>query len=455
MNDRHERKRPAFFDRTRLTVTGCVRRMLFFLPRLLGCLVFMLLGASPSLVIAIQPVRAELGETTAWTGEAVPLIVTLYSPGPFSGTAAFELPQLPRTAFVKIGNPLVGSEQVNGESYLTQRHEFAIHTQQSGEIVIPSFRVRFSGKQSFTSEPEPMEGATTELRFESKQPPGTASWEVVVSATAMKIEQTWNPLPGGDIQAGDIIVRTITRTAEGTTAMMLPQVSTAAPEGVQVYSAVLDVQDTIQRGEAKATRTDSIKYQFQHSGRFTLPALTFEWWDPKLRKVQSESLTGLEINAVAASVAAQPLEETPTGRRSVWLITAFGLLLVGLVAWLVHQPVGRWLVVWRAHRNRPDAVALRKLRTACAANDAAAAYAALIAWFAARRASEETDVLEQQPLREPFRELSRHLFAESSTIAPWRGDQFWEAFSQRQRQSKGAASVSLQSSLPPLNPTGR
>ena len=64
----------------------------------------------PSVSAAAEIVRAEIGKEAAWTGEAVPLIVTLYSPGPFSGTASFDLPKLPRTAFVKAGNPVVGSQ---------------------------------------------------------------------------------------------------------------------------------------------------------------------------------------------------------------------------------------------------------------------------------------------------------------------------------------------------------
>lgn len=115
----------------------------------------LLLVACPAVSAAAEVVRAELGEDTAWTGEAVPLLVTLYSPGPFSGTPAFDLPELPLTVFVKSGNPLVGTEQVDGESYFTQRHEFALYTQCVGEIVVPAFRVRFAGKKTFTSAPEP------------------------------------------------------------------------------------------------------------------------------------------------------------------------------------------------------------------------------------------------------------------------------------------------------------
>ena len=131
---------------------------------------FLLLLLCPSLSWAVDPVRAEVGKESAWTGEAVPLIITLYSPGPFSGTAAFDLPKVPLTAFVKTGNPVVASEKIDGETYFTQQHQFSLYTQSVGQLTIPSFPVRFAGKKTFTSAPEPVEGSTPELRFESKAP---------------------------------------------------------------------------------------------------------------------------------------------------------------------------------------------------------------------------------------------------------------------------------------------
>jgi hypothetical protein len=392
-------------------------------------------------------------------GQAVPLIVTLYSPGPFSGTAAFDLPELSQTVFVKSGSPQVGSEEVDEESYLTQRHEFRLYTQRSGEIVIPAFRVRFSGKKTFTSDPEPMAGTTPELRFTSKRPPGTESMGIVVSATAMEIQQTWNPSQESEIKAGDVILRTIVRNAEGTTAMMLPPVPRAAPDGVHVYSGSPDVLDKVERGDATATRTDTIKYQFLQSGRFTLPELTFVWWDPEQEKLQSESVAGLEINVADASVATQQADEAQSSWSSIWMAALIGLIMFSSLAWLVHKPVGRWIAAWRANQHRPEAVATRNLRAACTANDASAAYAALIAWFTARQTADGKERLErllrmeeQRPLREHWQTLSKHLFASESTTVTWEGKPLWTAFSQMRRQSNRASPTSQSSALPALNP---
>ncbi len=95
-----------FLCTPRLFHTDCGRRSAALVAVLL--LIFTNLFSASSL--AVEQVRAQLGKESAWAGEAVPLIITLYSPGPFSGTASFELPDLPRTAIVTGGRPIVGSE---------------------------------------------------------------------------------------------------------------------------------------------------------------------------------------------------------------------------------------------------------------------------------------------------------------------------------------------------------
>ncbi len=410
---------------------------------------------------AFEPVQAEIEKETAWTGEAVPLIIKLFSPGPFSGTASFDLPDLPRTAFVQAGNPVVGSEEVDGESYFTQRHVLTLFTQRDGEIVIPAFRVRFSGKKTFTADPESMEGFTPELRFQSKRPPGTESMGTVVSATEMDVQQTWNPQSPEEIQAGDVIVRTIRRTAVGTTAMMLPAVPTSAPDGIQVYAGTPEVQDKVQRGDSRAERTDTTKYQFQRAGSFTLPEITFVWWDPRQEKLQRRIVPGLTVAVDEASAAASPVSEPKQQPSSVWVFAFVGLLVFGLFVWLIRKPALRLIESWRTDHNRSEALARRALRAACASNDASAAYSALMSWVASRRAEQGWDELaacfesgQDRELRTQWQLLSRHLFASESASATWQGKQLWAAFSRAQRRPIRKSRRNRPPALPELNPSG-
>jgi hypothetical protein len=159
-------------------------------------------------------------------------------------------------------------------------------------------------------------------------------------------------------------------------------------------------------------------------------------------------------------VATQQVDEPQTGQSSIWRTALIGLAVFGFVVWLVHKPVVRWIAVWRAHHNRPEAIAARKLRAACSGNDAPAAYAALMAWLATHRAADGQDRIglfldmeKHRPLREPWQTLSRHLFAPETTTTTWHGTQLWAAFSQMRRLLNRKSRASHFAALPALNPT--
>ncbi len=417
----------------------------------------LLFAACCSVSAVAEVVRAELGENEVWTGQAVPLFVTLYSPGPFSGTASFDLPELPLTTFVKVGNPTVGSEQIGDDSYFTQRHEFALYTQRDGPIFIPAFCVRFAGKKSFTSAAEPVEGFTQELRFQSTRPPGTERLGVVVAARNMEASQTWQPDAIGPVQAGDVIARTISRRATDTTAMMFPPVAIETPPGVRSYATDPIVQDSTERGAIRAERSETIKYQFERAGTFELPELAVIWWDPDARELRRQLLPGRLIDVQNEAVVADTLAPTP---RSPWPAVVLSLT-IGTAAWLARKPARRLLADLQTRRNDPATVAARRLLAACRTSAAAEAYAALLQWqrvvTGSSGAASLVELLPPDAAAEfeyQWHLLSRHVFGNASGGPAWRGQRLAEVFVQvRRKLNRAPRAAHADVDLPALNPT--
>ena len=415
-------------SRSSLTAHGENREgACWFSQLLLRFLCFLLFTSLTSDAQSADTVRATIETETAWTGEAVSLIVTLYSPGPFSGTASFALPELPRTAILKVGNPVVGTEVIDGETWFTQRHQFKLYTQQSGEVVVPPFAVRFKGKKTFTSDPEPMSGTTPELRFRSNRPPGTEKLGVVIATTQMNVEQTWSPHEAVTVTAGAVIQRTITRTALGTTAMMMPPASAMAPDGIRVYASDPTVEDNTSRGAARAVRRDTLKYQFQQAGTYELPDLAFSWWDTQSDELKRETLPGKTINVervVTESEAVETIAEE--AEKSRWPIVAW-IAGVVLIAGFCCKPVIKLVRQWRATRSSPQVVAARRVKAACRLNDASAAYAALLAWkraiLSSKTQSEErfTQAVSRTGLRDEWDALSSHVYSSHLKTTKWSG----------------------------------
>ncbi len=409
-------------------------------------------------VHSADTVRATIEKETAWTGEAVPLVVTLYSPGPFSGTASFELPELPRTAIVTIGNPVVGSEVVDGDTWLTQRHEFRLYTQQTGLVVVPKFEVRFKGKKTFTSDPEPMRGTTHQLRFQSNRPPGTEKLGVIVATTQMEFEQSWTPNDIETVKAGDVIQRTITRSAAGTTAMMMPPTPTTALDGVRVYTSNPIVEDKTERGKLSALRSDILKYQFERAGKYELPEKSFAWWNTQAGELRRETLPGktIHVEGVAPIAKASETNASEAG-KSPWPVV-FCVMGIGLFTWICFKPVLKLIDVWQAERNRPDAVLARRVEAACRSDNASAAYAALLDWRRTvlsqgqRSADRLKQAASQTELFSEWDKLSAFLFGPQPGNREWAGRRLNAAFTITHEELKRKQHYqSDESRLPALN----
>lgn len=403
---------------------------------------------------AVEPVQATIEVTKAWTGQPVLIVVTLYSPGPFSGTAAFDLPELSSTAIVRTGSPLVGNETIDDDDWFTQRHELNVYTQLTGEVVIPSFSVRFEGKQTFTSEPEPMQGKTSELRFESQRPPGSGSQDLVMSAETLTIDQSWLPEQpdSATLRAGDVAERRISLQATGTTAMLMTPVAVQTPDNVRVYDSDPEVVDKNDRGDSRSSRLETIKYQFEQPGTYELPAIDYIWWDYKNEELRTESLPGASVKVTGSAPADVPPADMDSDSSST---SRWWLLMLVVVGALLYRPARRICSRLAHWWKLPRSVARRELLTACQANDAAAAYAAVLKWqrFSGSDVRSAGSRDAQLAYRRERDALAACLYGSGTECDSWDGQALHSAFLRISR-SRSHRAVGTESPLVALNPTG-
>lgn len=418
-----------------------------------------LVGHSSSVTVSAaepiaEPVVAKLGKTSAWTGQPVPILVTLYSPGPFSGVASFDLPELPQTLVVGGGRPVVGSESVDGETVFTQQHELTLYTQRSGSIEIPAFEVRFSGKESFTSDAIPMSGRTKPLTFESKRPPaaeGDSENEpgFVLSVQSMEVTQRWSPAEADLVDAGDVVRRTIERTATGTTAMMISPIEINVPDGVRIYPSDPMVDDRSERGVSSAHRSETIKYQFERAGTFTLPDVKLVWWNTDSEEREEEVLPGRTVNvrAVVATSEKASSREAESASPVGYLALLVGLAIVAALCRAVVRFLG----------NRPpdlEKEAARNVVQACRSNQPKQAYAAVLHWNQIRSDGHQsaTQMDTDEELEQELRSLRRVLYSADQATRSWTGGKLEEAFSRFRARSTHEQRVKMRAEdLPELN----
>lgn len=403
-------------------------------------LVFLLLF-SIHLHAGIEPVVIRVPEAKAWIGQRLPLYVELRARGSFAGAASFSLPEIPRTVIMKIGNPVVSLQQIDGESWFVQMHEFALFSQQSGTVEIPAFEVRFGSRDGFTGPVIEQQAQVPGTSIEIQRPPGSESIGFLVTTESLDLSENWEPEPQrqpGPVKAGAIFKRTIVQRAAQMTGMALAATPTDAPDGVRVYPGQPEVTDKTERGDFLGERRETITYQLQRTGSFELPELSYVWWNPKTEQLQSKTLPTVTFEVAASG------ETTALHRDWFWLLAA--LLVTGLGLWQRRRVVMLLTQYWK-QLNPPEGVAARKLLRACRRHEAAAAQTAWSQWHSLQDAS----FLAGPELRTAITEMQRCLFGPATTDT-WSGIELARAFDAERTFAKTSDTVRTSSVLPLLNP---
>jgi hypothetical protein len=87
-------------------------------------------------------------------GEHMTMIVELLTATTFANAPIFELPKIPGAILMQIEpRPILGTEEIDGESYTLQRHELSLFVMQPGMAQIPPFIVRFESSPRFGENP--------------------------------------------------------------------------------------------------------------------------------------------------------------------------------------------------------------------------------------------------------------------------------------------------------------
>jgi hypothetical protein len=392
----------------------------------------------------VAPVTVRAPEAKAWIGQRVPFFVELRASGSFAGTASFDLPQLPGTVVMKIGNPVVSSQELEGQSWFVQTHEFALFSQRPGPLEVPAFAVRFSSRDGFTGPVKDMQAQVPAWTIAIERPPGSDRIGFLITTDTFTIIETWDPQPG-PAQVGAVFKRTIVQRAAQLSGMALAPAPTTAPEGIRVYRGEAEIKDRLERGDFLGERRETITYLLARPGTFVLPASAYTWWNANSQQLQSKTLPAVTFEVAPASAARRPEGAVAGYRTWLWLLAV--VLAAGLGAWQRRRLAG-WGRQIRTALNPPDRVAARRLMDACRCHDAAAAAAAWNEWREAQGATVELS----SELQLAVLGLQRHLFGPAPSVA-WRGDELAHAFGSRTASRTYSLRAST-SALPMLNPRG-
>lgn len=217
----------------------------------------------------------------------------------------------------------------NGISYEVFQRRYAIFPQKSGQLKINplTFEGRVNASQPRTIFDQfRMSGQLKRLRSNPlevtvKAAPSSVNLQDWLPAENLQLTEEWSD----DIQninTGDPVTRTITITAEGLTAVQLPELSFAEIDGIKQYP-----DKPVTQNEQTANGITGIK-QFKvalipgNAGTYTLPAVKLQWWNTKTNRMETASIAQQTITATGNAVSTSKAAPAPLNAQNTTPDTA-------------------------------------------------------------------------------------------------------------------------------------
>ncbi|WP_280819730.1 hypothetical protein [Pseudaminobacter soli (ex Li et al. 2025)] len=402
-------------------------------------------------------------------GQQVEIAVDVLAPNYFMSPPKFPQIDFPNAIVTLQDGAQNLVETIGDTTYAGIRRSYLVTPQVAGEFALPETRITFT----YAAVPgQGTNGSVTlpRTKFTVTGPPGTSSGSIAAVATKLTVSQTLDRDPKG-LKAGDTLVRTITITAAGMQAMMIPEADFAAPEGIRIYpqDPVLS-NATSGLGDVEGKRIDRATYAFEKAGDYALPSVEISWYDPATRKRETATAPAIDVTVseqtafqspIAPPQPAPPVSADPSRWKLALLRTIGALLALALLAWAcraVWPRVRAWWTRWQDEREHSESAYFGKFEAACRSGNRLVIYAALDAW--SRRADiSRLDVwLREFGVEGADRELERF---ERATFGPLDDQAGWqprgllnatsEARRNWLRKRRGATGKQV-AALPALNP---
>lgn len=398
-----------------------------------------------SVAISIQQ------ESEIWTGQQVTLNLDLKTTGFSFSNTHFNLPEVSGAFLMQTDTTTIKfSEKIDGETWQIIRYPLALYPQKPGQLEIPSIDVRFTTSAGFGSTEQAFNFQTKPLQIQIQTPPGVKPGDLVITTSSFDLNYSWQP-ESGIAQTGDALTLTVTRQANDISAMLLPPLPVFHIEGLAAYPQAPQVKDKTNRGDLTGERTDSIIWVIEKPGTYNIPAIRFQWFDPRSLELKQQTIPGLDLD-IPSSVVAQPSQNAGAtaakiAKDYIWLFILIFVASTAIPFWFKQKRTS-------SHQNiESESSTFKTLQLACRNNQASQTYAALHAWLSwvesAVTLTEFADLCGDSRLSAELLRLQKTLI---STDSNWQGDQLLSALNRNRAVIRRRKTAQLKTRLLPLNP---
>jgi BatD DUF11 like domain len=113
-------------------------------------------------------------------------------------------------------------------------------------------------------------------------------------ASSLNVKESWSASLK-NIKVGDVLQRTISRSAGGTLAEFIPATNWDSIAGISIYPNRPKVNTNKSKTGVSASRTETVNYLFEKEGELIIPAIEYLYWNPRTKKFYKKYIDSLTI----------------------------------------------------------------------------------------------------------------------------------------------------------------
>jgi len=262
--------------------------------RFIGSLVAILLFLNSGPVFSQQLFsEVSLDKSAVYVGEPVEVKISVFTSTWF--TRGLDLGNIKvNGAFTIYFRPVSTSVVRDGQTYSGVELIYNVFPYGEKDLVFPSLDIVVETPPEGDFKGVRRVVKSAEKRIRVKPVPAGFSQDDWLVSTRLSISDNWQ----GDlknVKVGDVLIRQITRSAQGTVSELIPPVQWDSIPGVSLYKTRSTVENNKTRTDISALRTESMRFLFEQEGEVILPALVFNWYDPVLKQLFKRTLNEITI----------------------------------------------------------------------------------------------------------------------------------------------------------------
>lgn len=307
-----------------------------------------------------------LNTNEAYIGQPVRLTISVYTSTWF--TAGIDLGNIKiddalTVSFRSVSN----SKTFSGKKYAGVSFYYNVFPTKDGKITIPSLSINIESpkpgdykglKRTVKTKPKYLNVLPIPLGYDPNK------WLV---ATYLSVTQKWS-MPLNNIKVGDVLQRTINRSAGGTLSEFIPATIYDSISGVSLYPRRAKVNTNKSKTAISSSRSETINYLFEKEGDVILPSMEYIYYNAGNKKFYKKRIDSVfiqvkpnpDLSMLASikkslqkdSIETAEIEEKPFLIFGVTPKIFIKYMIIGLATLLVLIYLIKHLVAYIKHKHR-------------------------------------------------------------------------------------------------------